>query len=45
MPRAPQDNQFRACAEGKQRKWTMFTGLAGGSGGLICVSALLLWFG
>jgi hypothetical protein len=43
--RPPQDNQFRMCSDAKQQKWTMFTGLAGGSGGLIVVSALMLWFG
>ena len=39
------DNSWRACTELKSRRWTMFTGLAGGSGGLLVVTMLLLRYG
>ncbi|GBF90018.1 hypothetical protein Rsub_02724 [Raphidocelis subcapitata] len=36
------DNQWKTCSEKKIQQWTMFTGLAGGSGGLLMLTLLLL---
>lgn len=45
MTECQKDNQFVTCTGQKQRQWTMYTGLAGGSGGLLVISALLMRYG
>lgn len=33
------------CTDQKSKQWTLYTGLAGGSGGLLVVAMLLLRYG
>jgi len=36
------DNAFKMCSAKKMKQWSMFSGLAGGSGALLVVSAVLM---
>jgi hypothetical protein len=45
MSECQKDTSFRLCTDRKSRQWTMYTGLAGGSGGLLVVAMLLLRYG
>lgn len=45
MSECQKDNAFKMCTEKKQQLWIRYTGLAGGSGGLLCVALLLMRYG
>lgn len=45
MQECYKDNQFKTCTDAKTQKWIMYTGLAGGSGGLLILSLLGLRYG
>ena len=45
MGECQKDNQFMTCTKQKTRQWTLYTGLAGGSGGLLVVALLLMRYG